>query len=315
VYGISRFQIINFSLTTAAGGFILLFILLAVIKKPSKQKIFFTCFFAIGLFHLAGVFVSLILRNRPGSFALQDYWLFSQAVSRLRYLFLILFIHSFYRFRLRGVLTVIMFLFIGAGIFAPFVVYSLIPSLVEILLVLYTFFYLLLLYKMRNRLSLSSHQEKLLKTVLLCTAFFLVGILLDILEGIPQVSVYISLLLIDFYPIYMVSIGGLFLHWAYRDLRFSEADDAGQNQSRKQYDISVWPVTAREGEIIELILAGNTNAFIAENLFIAESTVKKHINNIFKKLKISSRWELLKLIGENTPEVLYRSSPSEDKST
>ena len=33
-----------------------------------------------------------------------------------------------------------------------------------------------------------------------------------------------------------------------------------------------------------------------------ESTVKKHVNNIFRKLGISSRWELVKLTGGILPK-------------
>lgn len=49
--------------------------------------------------------------------------------------------------------------------------------------------------------------------------------------------------------------------------------------------------------MLRLILDGETNASIADRLFISESTVKKHINNSFRKLGIRSRWELLKQPG------------------
>lgn len=54
-------------------------------------------------------------------------------------------------------------------------------------------------------------------------------------------------------------------------------------------------ITAREQEIIDFILDGYTNEEIAEALCISVNTVKKHLANIYLKLGIKSRWELLKL--------------------
>ena len=47
-----------------------------------------------------------------------------------------------------------------------------------------------------------------------------------------------------------------------------------------------------EIEIVYLMKNGLTNKEIAEDLFIAESTVKKHISHIFEKLQVGSREEL-----------------------
>jgi len=43
-----------------------------------------------------------------------------------------------------------------------------------------------------------------------------------------------------------------------------------------------------------LILQGKSNKEIANELFISLSTVKTHITNIYNKLKVSSRQELLR---------------------
>lgn len=49
------------------------------------------------------------------------------------------------------------------------------------------------------------------------------------------------------------------------------------------------PLSARELEVLRLIAAGLSNAEIAERLFIAEATVKRHINHIYGKLEVNSR--------------------------
>lgn len=52
-------------------------------------------------------------------------------------------------------------------------------------------------------------------------------------------------------------------------------------------------LTAKEKQIFNLIKEGKTNKEIATELFISLSTVKTHINNIFKKLNITKRQELI----------------------
>lgn len=48
-------------------------------------------------------------------------------------------------------------------------------------------------------------------------------------------------------------------------------------------------LTARELEVLQLVVEGSSNAQIAETLFISEKTVKNHITNILRKLDLSDR--------------------------
>ena len=50
-------------------------------------------------------------------------------------------------------------------------------------------------------------------------------------------------------------------------------------------------LSAREQEVAWLIYRGYTNLQIAEELFIAETTVKKHASHIYEKLQVSGRKE------------------------
>ncbi len=58
----------------------------------------------------------------------------------------------------------------------------------------------------------------------------------------------------------------------------------------KKYNIS-----KREQEIIELLLEGNSNKEITQKLFISLHTVKNHIYNIYQKMGIKSRYQLLNM--------------------
>ncbi len=51
----------------------------------------------------------------------------------------------------------------------------------------------------------------------------------------------------------------------------------------------VEPLSQRELEVLQLVAQGAANAEIAEHLFIALNTVKRHISNIFEKLGVSNR--------------------------
>ena len=51
------------------------------------------------------------------------------------------------------------------------------------------------------------------------------------------------------------------------------------------------PLSAREFEVLGLIAEGLTNSEIADRLFIAKGTVKRHINNIYAKLEVRHRTE------------------------
>jgi DNA-binding CsgD family transcriptional regulator len=48
-------------------------------------------------------------------------------------------------------------------------------------------------------------------------------------------------------------------------------------------------LTAREVEVLTLVATGRTNRAIADDLFISEKTVARHMSNIFVKLGLSSR--------------------------
>lgn len=52
----------------------------------------------------------------------------------------------------------------------------------------------------------------------------------------------------------------------------------------------------REVEVLELMFAGHTNREMAEALFISESTVKKHVNAVYRKLGVRNRMELAGLL-------------------
>lgn len=55
-----------------------------------------------------------------------------------------------------------------------------------------------------------------------------------------------------------------------------------------------YAVTDRELEVIDLWSKGLTDSEICQEISISKNTLKKHISNIFSKLSINNRVELLK---------------------
>lgn len=64
-------------------------------------------------------------------------------------------------------------------------------------------------------------------------------------------------------------------------------------------DTELVELSKREIEILEHLSKGLKNAAIADNLFLSASTVKKHIENIYRKLQAHNRIEMLQKAKQN----------------
>jgi DNA-binding NarL/FixJ family response regulator len=56
------------------------------------------------------------------------------------------------------------------------------------------------------------------------------------------------------------------------------------------------PLTAREQEVLEMILTGKSNREIAAALNITENTVKTHAKSIYSKYDVRSRARLISIL-------------------
>ena len=61
-------------------------------------------------------------------------------------------------------------------------------------------------------------------------------------------------------------------------------------------------LTRREAEVMVLAAKGYSNQQIADELYIGVSTVKSHVGNVFSKLAVSSRAELLRKLKTDAPQ-------------
>lgn len=60
------------------------------------------------------------------------------------------------------------------------------------------------------------------------------------------------------------------------------------------------PLSRREKEVVYLLLQGKSNKQIALSLNVSERTVEFHLKNVYSKLQVNSRVELILLLGKTT---------------
>jgi LuxR family maltose regulon positive regulatory protein len=77
-------------------------------------------------------------------------------------------------------------------------------------------------------------------------------------------------------------------HYLRKLLAALERDDAGARSPAKRLPE---PLSGRELEVLQLVVAGKSNRRIATELFVSVGTVKTHLNNLYRKLNARSRTE------------------------
>ena len=61
------------------------------------------------------------------------------------------------------------------------------------------------------------------------------------------------------------------------------------------------PLSGRELQVARLVVDRKTNPQIAAELFLSQKTVETHLRNIFRKLDVSSRVELARVVERAEP--------------
>lgn len=81
------------------------------------------------------------------------------------------------------------------------------------------------------------------------------------------------------------------------DLR-PRLDDSSQETMDRRMEVAAqrYGLSPREQEVALLYAQGRSKPFIAEELFIAEGTVKDHIKSVYKKMGVHSKQELISLL-------------------
>lgn len=78
----------------------------------------------------------------------------------------------------------------------------------------------------------------------------------------------------------------------YKIKNLSKQIKTKSTEKNDNFNSLVKELTARQKTVFDLIISGKSNKEIMAELFIEQSTLKSHINQIYKKLNIKNRKEL-----------------------
>ena len=110
-------------------------------------------------------------------------------------------------------------------------------------------------------------------------------------------SLYVDWIADFSYPIYVLAFSIIIMVYNY--IRFGLDRQASERKTELDLEsLSRYKISEREFEVIRLICEGCTNKEIAAQLGISVNTVNNHVANIFSKMGVRSRIDLLKAVKE-----------------
>src|SRR5574344_323424 len=83
--------------------------------------------------------------------------------------------------------------------------------------------------------------------------------------------------------------GKVYLPTALTSRFFEYFQNSVKEENKTSEENLLMYLTSREEEVLDLLTQGNNYRGIAGKLFISETTVKTHVNNIFQKLQVNDR--------------------------
>lgn len=101
----------------------------------------------------------------------------------------------------------------------------------------------------------------------------------------------------------LILVGGLFIP---ANIMLPESRPAAVGREPRGNDAG-GVFTARESAVIEALRQGKANKLIASDLQMSESTVKVHVHNVMKKLRVSNRTEAVIKIAQLAQDGQWRS--------
>ena len=127
--------------------------------------------------------------------------------------------------------------------------------------------------------------------LLALTGFAAYAFFPEIFPAPSEWSMRVSLRILLFY-LQLIPPTVFLMVWQPRFQVFVEPSISGSPRIPEE-QLAILGVTPREIEIISLVVSGLSNRQIEDRLFISRHTVKNHLHNIFRKLDINSRMQLV----------------------
>jgi DNA-binding CsgD family transcriptional regulator len=107
---------------------------------------------------------------------------------------------------------------------------------------------------------------------------------------------------LSFYWLFSLMILGFGISWVYagainKEYKKVKAEIDDSDQEVLQLQAKLKTLSRKERQVLNLILQGKNNQQISDELFISMSTLKSHINHIYKKLGVSTRQKIFMFLG------------------
>ena len=100
----------------------------------------------------------------------------------------------------------------------------------------------------------------------------------------------------------LVMVCIILLAYRWHSVKLRDATLKLKTESAMNRLFARFKLSEREQEIVDLILKGKANKDIEEELFISIKTVKSHIYNIYRKMGVKNRLELINLVQKSVKE-------------
>jgi DNA-binding CsgD family transcriptional regulator len=96
------------------------------------------------------------------------------------------------------------------------------------------------------------------------------------------------------FPLFYCYNGVLFARHFLRRYGRAAPAPTGTGDSIESLRFGEYGLSDREIEVIALVASGESNKAIGEKLFISVPTVKKHLHNVFEKMGVTTRYQLIR---------------------
>lgn len=161
-------------------------------------------------------------------------------------------------------------------------------------------FCLIVVYSIGLKLAywrrLNEERKGITKSITILNIIFFPGVVYDM-------YLYSSHQVLIFTPLFYCVFAALFtVYVARRYFVDLKSIAAGIPEDSVEKALAGAGISSREKDIIRLMLNGSGNKEIAERLFISINTVKTHNRNIFKKMNVRSRFELVMKLKNISPD-------------
>ena len=151
-----------------------------------------------------------------------------------------------------------------------------------IILVSTLFFCIVVMFK--NNKDIQDKRVRIMVKTLFITTLSLIPIMIVSLVYINLIDLFVTICLLAFSIVLLIFL-------------FLVLKQDKQEKEFNRESLDIYKITDREAEIILLIRKGLSNKEIAFQLSISVNTVNNHVANIFSKTNVSSRIDLLNLLG------------------